>query len=334
MPKVLVIRFSSIGDIVLASPVFRCIKKQIPDVELHFLTKKKFREVTVHNPYIDKFFYFDDDLSSVIKDLKKEKYDYIIDLHKNFRSLRVKMTLWRIRSHTIRKLNFRKFLLTRLRVDIMPHRHITLRSLDTVASLGVRDDGQGLDYFISKEDEVGPEDLPPTHREKYIAVVIGATYYTKKLPVYKLQELCSKIKLPVILIGGKEDQKEGDAVTSVDPQKIFNACGKFSLNQSAGLVRRSVLTVSHDTGLQYIACAFHKRVFAVWGSTSPRLQVEPFYGTADPNPPYENILLSLNCQPCSKYGRDICPLGHFNCMNHQDMNALAAKVNRYSTQPS
>ncbi|OQY96999.1 MAG: glycosyl transferase [Sphingobacteriales bacterium UTBCD1] len=329
MSKILVIRFSSIGDIVLVSPVFRCIKKQLPGTELHFLTKSKFRPVTVHNPYIDQFFYFDNDLSAVIKELKREHYDYIIDLHKNFRSFKVKLAL-RKPSFTIRKLNFQKFLLTQMMADFMPKRHITLRSLDTVAPLGVRDDGLGLDYFISEDDEIIRGDLPPAHQNGYVAVVIGATYYTKKLPVYKLQELCARIKMPVILVGGKEDIEAGEEIAGSDPQKIFNACGKYSLNQSADIVRKSVLVVSHDTGLQYIACAFNKRVFAVWGSTSPKLQVEPYYGTSYENPPYENILLSLYCQPCSKYGRNKCPLGHFNCMNHQDMNALAVKVNRYA----
>jgi ADP-heptose:LPS heptosyltransferase len=93
MAKILVIRFSSIGDIVLASPVFRCIKKQVEDVELHFVTKASFRVVTAHNPYIDKFFYYDDNLVSLIASLKKENYDHIVDLQNNMRSLRIKRGL-------------------------------------------------------------------------------------------------------------------------------------------------------------------------------------------------------------------------------------------------
>src|SRR5688500_10970686 len=138
--KFLVIRFSSIGDIVLASPVLRCLKKQVMTAEVHFLTKSSFRMVSDSNPYVDKFFYYDNDIDSVIDLLRKEEYDYVIDLHNNFRSNKVKRSL-RVPSFTINKLNFEKFLLTKLGIDVMPKRHITYRSLDTVSSFGVQDDG-------------------------------------------------------------------------------------------------------------------------------------------------------------------------------------------------
>ncbi len=119
MPKILVIRFSSIGDIVLASPVFRCLKNQLPEAEIHFVTKQAFRLVTASNPYIDRFFYLDKDLPSLIEQLKEENYDYVVDLHKNFRSLKIKKALKK-KSFTIRKLSVEKFLLTKLNVNIMP----------------------------------------------------------------------------------------------------------------------------------------------------------------------------------------------------------------------
>lgn len=330
MPKILVIRFSSIGDIVLASPVFRCIKKQLPEAELHFVTKLSFKIVTASNPYIDKFFYYDRDLSKVIAELKKENYDYVVDLHNNFRSNKIKRALKK-KYFTIDKLNVQKFLLTKLNINLMPRVHITQRSLNTVAPLNVFDDGLGLDYFIPKEDIVTQDDIPTSHSAGFIAVVIGANYYTKKLPVHKLQELCYKIDHPIILLGGKEDIENGKEIASVDPTKIYNACGKFNLNESADLVRQSKLVVSHDTGLQYIACAFQKQVLAIWGGTSPKLDVEPYYGKLfmqkQTFPIYENILLGLHCQPCSKYGTHSCPLEHFNCMEKQDIDAIVQKVN-------
>ncbi len=328
MPKILVIRFSSIGDIVLASPVMRCLKKQLADAEVHFVTKSSFRMVTEHSPYIDKFFYFDEDLSVLIQDLKKENYDYVIDLHDNIRSNRIRRALKK-KSYTINKLSVEKFLLTNFNINLMPGRHITKRSLDTVAELGVVDDGLGLDYFIPPGQRVNETDIPTSHQAGFLAVVIGANHFTKKLPVHKLQELCYKIEHPIILLGGKEDQSAGVQIASVDPVKIYNACGKFSLHESADLVRRSKLVVSHDTGMQYIACAFHKPVLAVWGGTSPRLDVEPYYGSAYTQtgvPIYENILLNLRCQPCSRFGSKTCPLEHFNCMEKQDIDALVSKV--------
>lgn len=330
LTKILVIRFSSIGDIVLASPVLRCLKKQMQDVEVHFVTKSAFKIVTANNPYIDKFFYYDKEIATLIAELKKENYDYVIDLHNNFRSNKIKRALKK-KSFTIDKLNVQKFLLTKLNINVMPQVHITQRSLNTVAPLNVFDDGQGLDYFIPKEDTVLQKDIPTAHSAGFIAVVIGANYFTKKLPVHKLQELCYKIDHPIMLLGGKEDTVAGEAVASLDPIKIYNACGKFNLNESADLIRRSKLVISHDTGLQYIACALQKPVLAIWGGTSPKLDVEPYYGKLfmerQSFPMYENIFLNLRCQPCSKFGTHTCPLEHFNCMEKQDIDEIVRKVN-------
>ena len=324
--KFLVIRFSSIGDIVLASPVLRCLKIQVSTAEVHFLTKRSFKAVTEANPYVDKFFYFDNDIQSVIEELKKEDYDYIIDLHKNFRSAKVRRELGKS-SFIIDKLSWEKFLLTKFHINRMPGRHITLRSLDTLKAFGIKDDGRGLDYFIPEGEMISEKDIPASHHAGYIAMVIGASYPTKKLPVYKLKELCEKIDHPIILVGGKEDREEGEQVAAADPVKIYNACGKFSLNESADIVRRSKLVISHDTGLQYIACAYNKPVIALWGSTSPLLDVEPYYGRAADGSlitdRYDNVLVpGLPCQPCSKYGNNKCPRGHFNCMKKQDVDLI------------
>lgn len=327
MPKILIIRFSSIGDIVLASPVFRCLKLQLPGCELHFVTKKNFSAVTVHNPYIDRFFYYDQNMVLLLQSLQEQEYDYVIDLHANFRSIKICRALKK-KTYRIRKLSIEKFLLTQFNINMMPKRHITLRSLDTVAALGVKDDGLGLDYFITEEEKIKEKDIPHAHLAGYIALVIGASYATKKLPVSKLRELCSKINHPIILIGGKEDASAGNQVAAVDDVKIYNACGKFSLNESADLVRRARLVISHDTGLQYIACAFKKPLLAIWGATSPALQVEPYYGSSfvTSHPIYENILTGISCQPCSKYGTDTCPLEHFNCMYKQDIDTIIKKI--------
>lgn len=325
MPKILVIRFSSIGDIVLTTPVFRCIKKQMDDVELHFVTKKTFKIVTADNPYIDKFFYYENNLAELITELKKENYDYVVDLHNNFRSLKIKMAL-RKSSFSIDKLNVEKFLLTQFNVNIMPGIHITHRSLKTVEPLGVQDDGLGLDHFIPQRDIVKEHDIPTSHTAGFIAVVIGATYFTKKLPVLKLQELCYKIEHPVILLGGKEDAATGDLVASVDPVKIYNACGKFNLNESADLVRQSKMVVSHDTGLMHIAAAFQKPIISIWGNTSPLFGMYPYYGSKSSRNAEIFEVKGLWCHPCSKIGYPKCPLEHFKCMEKQDIDAIVQKI--------
>ena len=325
--KVLIIRFSSIGDIVLASPVIRCVKQQLPNAEVHFLSKQSFKAVTEANPYIDKFFYLDGDLNTLIDELTKENYDYIIDLHKNYRTLRIKRAL-KCPSFTYKKQSIAKFILTKLHLNFMSGRHITDRSLDTVKPLGIINDGKGLDYFLPKSLNVSIHDLPTPHQFGYIAIVIGASYYTKKLPINKLQELCTQIDYPIVLIGGKEDADEGAEIAKIAPFKIYNGCGKFSLNESAWLVKESKLVISHDTGLQYIACAFKKKVFALWGGTSPKLDVEPYYYANEMgvqiNSLYKNYIVpNLSCQPCSNFGTKTCPKKHFKCMNNQNLAQIA-----------
>ncbi len=327
--KILIIRFSSIGDIVLASPVFRCVKKQLPDAEVHFLTKISYKIVTAANPYIGKFFYYDNNMDELLVRLKAENYDHVIDLHNNIRSNKIKSVLSRD-THTIDKLTFKKFLLTQLNIDVMPNRHITQRSLDAVLPLGVKDDGGGLDYFIATQYEVKPDDIPTGHLAGYFVIVIGATYFTKRLPAHKIIELCNKIDHPIILLGGKEDTANGVIVAATNPLKIYNACGKFNISESADIIKKAKLVVSNDTGMQYIACALKRPVIALWGGTTPDLDVEPYYGnnflSNQQKPVYENIVLNLRCQPCSKYGLNKCPLGHFNCMEKINVDVLVEKI--------
>ena len=325
--KILIIRFSSIGDIVLTTPVIRCVKQQIENAEVHFLTKKTFKDVTIANPYIDHFHYFDNNLDELAETLNLEQFDYIVDLHKNLRTMLLRRKV-KSKWFIYKKLSWQKFVLTKLKINVMPRRHVTLRSLDAVRPLGVRDDGKGLDYFIPPGERIEHDHLPASHYFGFVAIVIGASYFTKKLPVYKLKELCSKIDYPIVLIGGPEDVEEGRQIAEQDDIKIYNSCGKFSINASADIVSKAKLVISHDTGLQYIAAAFNKRILAIWGGTSPSLQVEPFYGSSQ-LPLHTNYVLNLGCQPCSNYGTRTCPRGHFKCMKHQNIDDMVSKVEAF-----
>jgi ADP-heptose:LPS heptosyltransferase len=337
--RLLFIRFSSIGDIVFTTPAIRAAKQQLPGVEIHFLTKPSMKAVTEANPYIDHFHYLEKDLSKTISSLKELQFDYIIDLHKNFRTFKIKRALG-VPALTYKKLTWQKFLLTNLHWNFMPKRHISDRSVDVLAPLGVVNDGKGLDYFVPTQIHLAENALPIAHRNGYIALVIGASFASKKLPIEQLKALCMQLKYPVVLVGGKEDALEGEQVALIDPAKIFNACGKFSLHESALIVKQSKTVISHDTGFLYIACAYHKKTVAIWGATSPALQVEPYYPvlelkTEGPqnkciSDMYFNAVVSnLPCQPCSNYGTKKCPQGHFACMRLQNITAIADKANGY-----
>ncbi|MBD0286651.1 MAG: glycosyltransferase family 9 protein, partial [Flavisolibacter sp.] len=300
------------------------------NLTLHYLTKPGFKTIVEHNPYIDKIHVLQPDWKNMIEELRNEKFDYIIDLHHNLRTLRVKSAL-DVPSFSFNKLNIEKFIYVKLKWNVMPDVHVVDRYMDTVAPFGVHNDGAGLDYFIPKGEEVQQHDIPASHLAGYIAVVIGASYFTKKLPVYKLQELCTQINHPIILLGGKEDKPEGEAIQKTDPVKIYNACGKFTLNESADLVRKAKVVIAHDTGLMHIAAAFKKPIIAIWGSTVPSFGVAPYYGTnASSKVSYENVQVhKLWCRPCTKFGRRHCPQGHFKCMKNIPIDEVVQKLNAF-----
>jgi len=335
--KFLIIRFSSIGDIVLTTPVVRCLKKQVVTAEVHYLTKASFRPVLEANPYIDKLHLLEDDWDGLMEALRHEDFDYVIDLHHNVRTLKVKKAL-RKKTFSFNKLNVEKWLYTALKWNRMPEEHIVDRYLATLRSFGVRGDGGGLDYFIPKKDELKPQDIPMSHQAGYIGLVIGAALATKKLPFHKLKELCTLIEHPLILLGGPEDAAEGEQLAAIDPVRIYNACGKFNLNESAGLVKQAKLIVTHDTGLMHIATAFARPVISIWGNTVPEFGMYPYYGAnylsnykqmgaVSFSRPYDVVeIRPLYCRPCSKIGYKKCPLRHFKCMELIDPGRLVEDI--------
>ena len=325
LKRVLILRFSSIGDIVWTTPVIRAIKKQIPGVTLHYCTKKQYKSMLEANPYIDHLHLLEGSMGDLIKELKQYQFDFIVDLHRNIRTSMIKWSL-RAPSKAYNKLRIKRFLYTTFQIDLMPNCHVVDRYFEAASPLGIQNDDNGLDYFIPEKDEVEIEWLPETHRNGYIAYVIGATGWTKILPYEKMVELCDRINKPIVLIGGKEDEEMGDRLerffnADADTDEIregleklgkktviFNACGKFNLSQSASLVKQAKLVFGHDTGLTHLAAAFNKTIFSIWGGTVPN----NFYPYGTKFFLIENTRLS--CRPCSKSGRAKCPRGHFKCM--------------------
>ncbi len=324
MAKFLIIRFSSIGDIVLTTPVIRCLRKKYPDAEIYFLTKKSFSGIVESNPHINRVLTLDNDINSTIEILKDEKFDCIIDLHNNIRTFRIRKSLKGVPFYSFHKLNTKKWIYTNLKINLLPAKHIVDRYMETVKKIGATNDNLGLDYFIPEKDLVKDSDIPFSHSQGFISIVIGAAHFTKKLPVEKLKQLCAGIEYPVILLGGNEDFYKGLEISRMDSIKIYNACGKFSLNESADIIRKSKLVISHDTGLMHIAAAFEKYILSVWGNTVPSFGMYPYKAS------YEVFEVNkLWCRPCSKIGFDKCPLGHFKCMQQISIDKIIESVNAF-----
>ena len=340
--KILVLRFSSIGDIVLTTPVVRALAQQVPGAEIHFATKPGYRGLLEPNPYVTKIHCLTGSLGELVQALKAEQFDYIIDLHNNLRTRLIKLRLG-VKSSSFDKLNWQKWLLVSLKIDKLPRVHIVDRYLAAAAPLGVKNDGRGLDYFIPASQEVDLSTLPDPFRRGYVAVAIGAQHATKRLPVDKLIELCAKLAQPIVLLGGPEDESIAHvigqafemqaavnqsfgatipdspyyfpALENAAPPLIVNGCGRYSLHQSASLLRQADFVVSHDTGLMHIAAAFGKDIFSVWGNTVPAFGMYPY------KTDFRVLEVpGLSCRPCSKIGFAKCPQGHFKCMREQTLD--------------
>lgn len=322
--KVLVVRFSNLGDIVLATPVIRVLKSQLQH-SVHFATMETYEQVLIANPYIDQIHLLKKSLIKLIKELKSEQFDVMIDLQPSYKTRAIKVALG-CPSLTLTKLTLRKWMLVNTRLNFMPSNHMVDRFIKVLEPIGGKMDSLGVDYFIPDKDEVESNWLPETHQNGFAVLALSVDYRTRQLPVKRLIELCDRINKPIVLIGDEKDQAiAGEIETFFAPgseQKeleieplnkktiIFNGCGKFSINQSASIISKANWVFTHDSGMMHVAAAFKKPIFSIWGNTVPEFGAYPYRTQFTI---FENK--QLKCRPCTKTGHEKCPKGHFKCMN-------------------
>ncbi|MFM7023621.1 MAG: glycosyltransferase family 9 protein [Flavobacteriales bacterium] len=326
MKKFLIIRFSSIGDIVLTTPVLRCLKKKFPGCEIHYLTKVAFAPIVKENPYINKVYSIEKSPKEVMSELKKENYSHIIDLHKNLRSKKVVFAL-NAKTSSFPKLNAEKFLMVKFKMDILPKIHIVDRYFKAVEDLGVKNDKEGLDYFIP-ENVVLPQRIPPA----YNVLVVGAAHPTKALTEEQLIKIAKESTLPVVLLGGKKEAALGEKIAEICGANVINHCDKGNLHQSALIIKHATIVITPDTGMMHVASAFKKKIISIWGNTIPEFGMYPYLPQ---NPELYKIfeVKELNCRPCSKIGHRECPKGHFKCIKEIDYEGVISEMNAHSQNP-
>lgn len=320
----MIIRLSSIGDIVLTSPVVRCLKQQVEGAVVHFVTKTEYAPLLKANPYIDKLHLLEEKLDGLLDELEAENFDYIIDLHQNLRSNRIKRRL-QLPAFTVKKLNLRKWLLVNWKINRMPDQHIVDRYLETLSVFDVVNDGRGLDYFIPAGESFDLKNLPATFQDGYLAFVLAGTYVTKRLPPEKSAEICRRITCPVVLLGGKQEAETGEEIAARCGPRVLNLAGKTTLNESASLVKEARLVLTNDTGMMHMAAAFQKKILSFWGNTVPEFGMTPY----QPDPASQIMQVeNLGCRPCSKLGFERCPKKHFRCMNDINPDVVVEWINR------
>lgn len=311
--KILVIRLSSIGDVVLTTPLLRCLKSQLPQCELHLITKKVNGELLQGNNYIDRLIEYDGSKSQENR-LRLEKYDYVVDLHNNHRSRRLRRHL-HVWSLVYRKENFGKFMLVLTKWDVMSGRHVVDRYFDAVKPLGVTNDGFGLELPIFSLEHSRIQTL----QQPYIVIACGAQHETKRIPPEKIAYLANGIKGTVVLVGDDNDRERMDKVTLTD--NVLNFCGMTTLQESAAIISRASVVVTSDSAMMHVAAAYHRRVIALWGCTTPRFGFWA-YGTEH----LDVIPQGLRCWPCRRMGSERCPKGHFSCMMNHDYESIIKTI--------
>ena len=317
--KVLVIRFSSIGDLVLTTPVLRCLHGA--GFEVHLLVKPAFKQVLAYNPFVEQLHEYTG-VNEAVDLLKKEQYDFVADLQNNLKSNLICARLG-VKHASFPKLNIQKWMLVNFKVNKLPEKHIVERYFEAVKPLDVVSDGSGLDYFVPEKDQIDVTQLTGNAVYKYNAIVVGAAHATKQIPKNKLALFAKHSPLPVVLIGGESEKELGEEVRKKHPEKVFNACGQVNLNESAWLIRQAYHVVTPDTGMMHIAAAFQKTITVVWGNTVPEFGMYPYL----PERNWKSMQVeNLSCRPCSKIGHDECPKKHFDCMKKQKINPKSFSV--------
>jgi len=305
--KFLIIRFSSIGDIVLATPLVRCLKKKFPESRIDFVLKERYAGVLSGNPGISNLILYGGGIVPLIKKIRSEKYDYVLDIHGNFLSSLVSLFSGAkvLRS---RRYLFERFMLVEFGLNFY-RRNIPVsdRYIETASRLGVADDGLGPEFFVAGgvKNSLG---VPPGI---YAGICPVSVWKTKRWPQENFAELSKKIVAEkgcgVLIFGGPGDRDYCEKIRESAGGRAYNLSG-LSIQETAFYLRMCRVAVTNDTGPMHIACALKIPVVAIFG---PTVEEFGFYPQAAGS---KVVSKGLPCKPCSTKGCAECPAGGFGCM--------------------
>jgi ADP-heptose:LPS heptosyltransferase len=322
--KILVIRLSSIGDIILTTPLLRRLQAACPDAAIDYCTKQPFVSLLASNPRISTIY--------TTELPPTEAYDLVVDLQHNLRSHAIVRSLRPGRTAQYRKENWKKWLLVQCKIDLYGScRSVVERYQDALKKFALPDDSQGCELYPSPDDKTFAQPFFEG-RKKTLALCFGAKHFTKRYSptgfAAVLSLLLRAMPLQVLLLGGKEDAPQAKEIMNALPEtyrsKVINLAGCCTLMQTAALLEHSDAVLSNDTGLMHMASAFGKKLFVLFGSSSALFGFLPYHT------PYDLFEVDgLPCRPCSHIGRDNCPKGHFRCMNDLSPTLIAGKILEY-----
>ena len=335
--KILCIRLRAIGDVVVTTPVYRALKRQL-GAEVHALVQAVPALVLAHNPHVDRVLLHGSPEAEASR-LRAAGYDLVVDLHCNLRSHRLRLALG-LPAVGYRKRNLEKWLLTR-GIDVLGREHLVDRYFRALAPLGIADDGEGLDYFVqpgelaaAREKVADATGAPPPGA--FTALVLAATRLTKRPTAELAAAIVARSPRPVVLFGGGDVRALADEVTArlapAGPE-VVDACGRLGLRESCALLAEAACVVTPDTGLMHVAAALDRPIVTLWGNTAPGFGMYAFNARARPGRVADAAVAGLDCHPCSRIGYGACPRGHFRCMRDQDPAAIAAATSSAPAAP-
>ncbi|MBU3679914.1 MAG: glycosyltransferase family 9 protein [Candidatus Kapabacteria bacterium] len=325
MQSILLIRLTSLGDVILASGLVRQLKGAFPDAAIDVAVDSRFADVWSHNPRVRSVYAIDrqvrtnSELSAVAA---QAPYDLVVDLQKNRRSKQIIASLQLPAASQvvcINKHRWEKLALVWLKRRPRVVTPITKRYWNTVRDLRVMYDEAGPEVW-SADDASGVHPIA-----KCIGVAPGARHATKRWTTQGYAELVRHLVADnqenVILLGGPDDVTICDEIESLANVPVMRADGARNLAQTLAALDRCRLVVSNDSALMHLARARRIPVVAIFGSTVQELGFAP--SGADVRIVERD---GLPCRPCSHIGRDRCPKGHFRCMNEITSGEVAAAV--------
>jgi lipopolysaccharide heptosyltransferase II len=325
--NILVIRFSSLGDVLLTTPVIRGLRQRYPGARIDVLVKPLYADLLRFNPHVTSVITFEDgadqSLAALGGELRRRRYDLVLDLHRSLRSNLLRPWLWRARRRSVRKFVVRRYLLVRWKWNtyrgIVP---VPDRYRAAAADLGVQDDGEGLELCLPDETLAAMRARMERLKIERFPTVIGfaptARHFTKCWPAERFVAcgvaLASKPGVKILVFGAKDEAEYcGDIVhlinTSAGGRVAENLSADSSLLESAAAMDYCKVVLCNDSGLMHLASARRRPVVALFGSTVKEFGFAPY---RTPGGVIEHA--GLPCRPCSHIGRESCPLDHFHCM--------------------
>jgi ADP-heptose:LPS heptosyltransferase len=309
--KILVVRFSAIGDILLTFPVVAALQHKYPAADIHFLTKPSNKAVLELLSSKVQPRFLQESLVQTATQLRRERYDLVIDLHNNLRTFLLQVLMLKGSWHRFRKLNFQKWLFTSFKWNTLPKVHVVERYAQAakVNPTSVTLSANNATHVV--------ESLP----SNYVAWVLGATFSTKQYPLSKLIETIERLDLPIVLLGGEKENALASSLQAHFPS-LISLVGKTSLAEAASVLSKANVVVTNDTGLMHLAAFYDKPMVCIWGNTVPDFGMYPF----QKRPVFNAQVADLSCRPCSKIGHNTCPKGHFDCMLKQQTLEISEQI--------